>query len=123
MKNLRIWISVICISCGLVGGILTVSNYLETIHVKHEYKVDHDRIDTIFMKDHVASIEVLPSNDDYITVSWEENENRRHNHVTIDEQGNQLIIKRQKRNLFISIPSLNVKTQQMKIHVPEYQLK
>ncbi|HLR14533.1 MAG TPA: DUF4097 family beta strand repeat-containing protein [Bacillota bacterium] len=123
MRHLRIWISIICISCGVVGIFFTLSNYLETTNVKHEYKVEHDRIDTIFIKDHVASIEVTPSNDAHITVSWEENENRSDNHVTIDEQGNQLIIKRQKRSFFIPIPTLRVQKQHMKIHVPEHQLK
>lgn len=123
MKNLRIWVGIFSISCGIVGIFLTASHYLETTSVTHEYVVQHDRIDTIFIKDHVAFIEVVPSNDGQITVSWEENENRRDNQVTIDEKGNQLVIKRQKKNFFISIPTVKVKKQKMKIHVPEQQLR
>ncbi len=119
MKNIRVFVSIIFIVIGIIGAIFTVKDYLLTQNVQYEYTVENDHINTIYIKDRVASIEILPTTGSNIVVEWEEDGNRRSDRVTIDESGNQLEIKRQKILALLRIPTLNMTPKNMKVYVPK----
>lgn len=119
MKNIRIIVSIIFIVIGIIGAIFTVKDYLLTQNVQYEYTVENDHINTIFIKDRVASIEIVPATGSNIVVEWEEDGNRRSDRVTIDESGNQLEVKRQRTLALLRIPTLNMTPKKMKVYVPK----
>ncbi len=119
MRNLRALVSLIFIVIGIIGIFLTIGDYNETRNMEFEYTVENEHIDTIFVKDRVALIEVLPTTGSDIVIAWEEDGNRKQDQVTIDEHGNQLEIKRKSSSTFLMIPTFNMKQKNMKIYIPK----
>lgn len=122
MRNIRVIISLAFMIVGTIGILLTIGNYKETRNVEYEYIVENDHVNSIYINDYVAAIKVLPATGSDIVISWEEDTNRKANHVTIDEYGNQLEIKRQRKSSLIFIPRFNMRQQSMTIYIPEDRL-
>lgn len=122
MRNVRVLVGLIVITIGVVGMILTWNNYTETRNVAFEYIVDNDDIHSIHLQDDIASIEVLPAPGADIIISWEENVNLKANQLTIDENGNQLEIKRESKGFGIMLPTLNKRKNNVKLYVPADKL-